>query len=160
MNPTHAVSLRPASPDDLDPILMIENESYPEPWKRSHFEKELATNYARFLVLTDDETDSVIIGYIIYWIQAEGVSLMNVTVNPKWKGLGFAKMLMQAMIRETVREEIPKIILEVRESNQAAIRLYEGIGFKKTHERRKFYQDGETAWVMEIKTSDIHPTIQ
>ena len=68
--------------------------------------------------------------------------------------------LMQVMINEVVREEIPRIVLEVRKSNERAIALYERIGFRTTHERKKFYQDGESALVMEIKTSDIETMIQ
>ncbi len=160
MDPQQSVSLRPATPDDLEQILEIEGKSYPEPWSREHFTIEMQTPHSRFLVLTDDETDSVVLGYLIYWIQAEGVSLLNISTHPKWRGLGFSKKMIQAMINETVREEIPKIILEVRASNRVAIRLYLQSGFKKTHERKNFYKDGESAVVMEMKTSDIDTLIQ
>ena len=153
-------SLRLLTPGDVPQILMIESLSYPEPWTKAQFEAELTLPYSRFLVLTDDETDEFILGYIVYWIQAEGVSLLNVTVHPDWRGLGNAERLMRAMINETVRDEIPKIILEVRASNAGAIRLYESLGFKKTHERKNFYKDGETAFVMELKTSELSGMIQ
>ena len=67
--------------------------------------------------------------------------------------------LMQAMIKEAVKEDISRIVLEVRESNKNAIELYTTIGFKVTHEREKFYSNGETALVMEIKTSDASASI-
>ena len=152
-------SLRPASSDDLEQILNIEKASYPEPWSSDHFIAEMQKTYARVLVLTDDETDSVVGGYIVYWLQVEGVSLLNVCVHPKWRGLGFAMKLMQGMIREVVRDEIPRISLEVRESNREAIALYQRIGFKLTHHRPGFYKDGESAIVMEIKTSDVSSEI-
>ena len=155
-----SVSLRPAVTDDLKQILEIEVMSYPEPWKKTHFLDEMQKRHARILVLTDDDTDSIIIGYIIYWVQADGVSLMNVTVNPKWRGFGFGMKLMQAMIKEAVYEDIPRIVLEVRESNIDAIGLYEKIGFKITHQRKNFYSNGETALVMEIKTSEASGMIQ
>ena len=154
------VSARPAVSEDLEQILEIEKISYPQPWGPDHFIEEFKRPFGRVLVLTDDETDSTVAGYIVYWIRAEAVSLLNVTVHPKWRGLGFAKKLMRVMINETVRDEISHIILEVRESNQSAIALYESLGFKKTHERKKFYQDGETAWVMELKTSDLSSVVQ
>ena len=160
MDYSKSMSLRPATPDDLPLVLEIERESYPEPWNEVHFTKELQTPYSRFLVLTDDETDSVVLGYIVYWLQAEGASLLNVAVAQKWRGLGLARLLLSSMINETVREEIPRIVLEVRESNQKAIAVYGHLGFEKTHERKNFYSDGETAWVMELKTSDITSPIQ
>ena len=154
------MSLRPATPDDLPAILEIEKESHSEPWTESHFQQELKVPYARVLVLTDDETDSIVLGYLVYWLQAEGTSLLNVTVAPKWRGLGLSRILLTAMINETVREEIPKIILEVRESNEKAIGVYEHLGFQHTHDRKQFYSNGETAKVMELKTSDITTPLQ
>ncbi len=155
-----SMSPRPAASDDLEQILSIEKLSYPEPWSSDHFIEEMQKTYARVLVLTDDETDTVVSAYIIYWVQAEGVSLLNVAVNPKWRGLGFAKKLMSVMINEAVREEIPRIILEVREGNLDALSMYEKIGFKKTGARKSFYSNGDTAIIMELKTSDIDTMIQ
>lgn len=155
-----SVSPRPLVEEDLKQILLIESQSYPEPWKLTHFQEELKKPYTRALVLTDDESDSIVIGYIVYWIQAEGISLLNVTVDPKWRGFGFGKKLMQMMISEAVKEDISRIILEVRESNKNAIELYGNIGFKITHTRKNFYSNGETALVMELKTSETSGLIQ
>ncbi len=160
MDPLPNLSPRPACLEDLDSVLKIEASSHPLPWSRSGFEKELSTPWSRFIVLTDDETDTLVFGYVVYWIQTEGVSLLNITVGPEWRGLGLSRKLMQLMIQETIREEIPRILLEVRESNQTAIRLYESCGFKKTHERKGFYADGESAWVMESRTEGIETPIQ
>ena len=157
---TLSFSPRLACSEDLEQILSIESKCYPEPWSADHFIQEMQKPYARVFVLTDDETDNAVAGYVVYWVQAEGTSLLNIAIDPKFRNLGFAFNLMQIMIKETVREEIPRIVLEVRESNQEAIHLYEKIGFKKTTERKKFYQNGETAWIMEIKTSDINTPIQ
>lgn len=156
----YPVSLRPATTDDLTQIVKIESISYPSPWTSQQFQTELSTTHSKILVLTDDETDEFVVGYVIYWVQVEGVSLLNLTVHPEWRGLGNAKRLMRAMINETVRDEIPKILLEVRASNASAIKLYTRLGFKKTHDRKKFYQDGETAIVMELKTSELSAMIQ
>ena len=153
-------SARLADSSDLESILALEKMAYPEPWGAAHFISEFERSYSRIYVLTDDETDSVITGYIVYWLQTEGASLLNLCIDPKWRGLGMAHQLMQVMIKEVVREELPRIALEVRKSNQNAIKLYEKIGFKQTHERERFYKDGESALVMEIKTSDIQTMIQ
>jgi ribosomal-protein-alanine N-acetyltransferase len=160
MDYTRAMSLRPAVQDDLPQVMEIERESYPEPWTEKHFQQELTTPYARFLVLTDDETDSIVMGYLVYWVQAEGVSLLNIAVAQKWRRLGLGRIILATLINEAVREEIPRVILEVRESNTAAIHFYENIGFARTHTRPAFYSNGETAIVMEIKTSDITTPLQ
>lgn len=154
------VSARPAVEEDLEQIVPIEQRCYPEPWTENHFYQELHKPYSRVLVITDDDTDSIVLGYIVYWVQVEGVSLHNVAVDPKWRGLGLARRLLQLMINETVRDEIPKITLEVRESNVAAIALYKSVGFVPTHTRQKFYKNGEAAVVMTLKTSDLSSIVQ
>ncbi len=152
-------SVRPLTQDDLPAVLQIEKVSYLEPqqtpWSRESFEAEMAKPYARAYVLTDDETDSTVAGYIVFWLQAEACSLLNVAVNLSFRGLGFGEQLIRAMIKDVVREEYPRIVLEVRASNEGAIRLYQKIGFKETHRRLGFYKDGEAALVMELKTSEI-----
>lgn len=158
--PQPPVSARPAVEDDFEQMLAIEKACYPQPWSENHFYQELQKPYSRVLVLTDDETDTVVLGYIVYWIQAEGVSLHNIAVDPKWRGMGLARRLLQLMINETVRDEIPRITLEVRESNTSAITLYKSIGFRATQTRQKFYNDGESAVVMELKTSDLTSILQ
>ncbi len=157
------VSLRPLCPEDLSQVLVIEQLCYASPgytpWTKSHFEAELNKAYARLLVLTDDETDTLVLGYVVYWIQAEGASLLNLCVHPDWRGLGFGSKLLQGMIREIVRDEIPKISLEVRESNASARTLYARAGFKVTGTRKNFYSNGESAITMEVQTSDLSPKV-
>lgn len=157
---TPGVSPRPATLEDIGKILKIENLSFPEPWSEANFVSEIKKPYSKFLVLTDDETDEVILGYMIYWLQGEGTSLLTLGIHPEWRGFGFAKMLLTLMINDTVKQELPKITLEVRASNLGAIKLYEQMGFKKIHMRPQFYQDGENAWVMELKTSEIQAMLQ
>ena len=157
---TEAFSLRPVSEDDLSLLAKIDALNSPEAWTLQHFKEELKKAYSKTIVLTDDETDSIVAGFITYWVQVEGVSLLNISVHPDWKNLGFGKRLLGAMINEAVRDDIAKIALEVRESNVGAIRLYERAGFKKTHERKNFYQNGETGIVMELQTSTVPGVVQ
>lgn len=159
MNPLNPFSNRLATLDDLPALVQLDSLCAPNPWTETQFHEELNRKFARILVMTDDDTDSVIAAYLVYWLQAEAVSLLNLGVGPNWRGLGFARRLIQTMIKEAVREDIPKVVLEVRESNMAAIRLYHSIGFQDTHRRESFYSDGESARIMELKTSEVSPQI-
>lgn len=156
----NAVSPRPATPEDLPQILKIEALSFPQPWSESNFVAEMNKPYSNFIVLTDDETDSVVVGYIVYWAQGEGASLLTLAVDPKWRGFGFGQKLLHLMLNDIVKQEIPKITLEVRKSNEGAIRMYEKVGFKTLHVRPGFYQDGEDALIMELKTSNAPAFLQ
>lgn len=153
-------SIRPATVEDLNQMVAIEKMCYPVPWDSEHFNSELAKPHSVVWVLTDDETDQIVAGYIVFWLQVESCSLLNVAVHMDYRGVGFGEKLIRAMINEVVRTEYPRIILEVRKSNLGAIKLYEKIGFKKTHERKNFYQDGETAYVYELETSNVLGRVQ
>jgi ribosomal-protein-alanine N-acetyltransferase len=141
-------SLRPVSVDDIDKILEIEKKSYKLPWTKEQFYEELNKPYSRFLVLTDDETDSLIAGYIVYWIMFDEAHILNVTIDTEWRGLGFAKKLVRTVINESLKKNLKRVFLEVRKSNLGAINLYQSLGFYIDHIKPKFYDDGEDALFM------------
>lgn len=153
-------SVRPATEDDLEQVLEIERDSFPKPWQAEAFKTEMSRSYARFWVLTDDETDTKVLGYIVFWLQAEAVSLLTIAVRPTERGQGYAERMIREMVKCVTHDEYPKIILEVRESNQAARKLYQKMGFSEIASRKGFYEDGEAAIIYELKTSDVPDTVQ
>jgi ribosomal-protein-alanine N-acetyltransferase len=153
-------SIRDASSDDLDSILKIEASAFPHPWSRTQFLDEMALPYARLWVVTDDETDEIVAAYLCFRLQAEACSVLTVAVGSEYRGQGHAEKLLRKMIAWVVREEYPQILLEVRASNRAAQRLYEKIGFHRDATRKRFYSDGEDAFVYVLKTSDAPAELQ
>lgn len=147
---TQKFSLRPATDDDLPAILGIEHDSYPSPWTEQHFRAERVKPYARFLVLTDDETDTEVAGYIVYWMLFDEAQILNVAVGLNHRGQGFGKQLVSQAVREALKGGLKRVTLEVRKSNAAAIRLYSSLGFRVGSERKRFYSDGEDALQMEV----------
>ena len=78
--------------------------------------------------------------------------LVSIAVLEEYRGRGIGKTLLQETIR--VMRDIYKtvsIYLEVRVSNERAIRLYEKMGFKKVRLVPGYYRDGENAWVMVLR---------
>jgi len=149
-------SLRPATPEDLDSVLEIEAVAQPHgAWTRSHFESEFEKPYSRFLVCTDDETDSQRVGYIVYWIIFEEASLQTVAVHLDHRGMGFAKSMLQTMISDALKGGAKKVNLEVRKSNTRAIHLYQRLGFSVTQVRKGFYSDGEDAFQMTLHLEGV-----
>lgn len=144
-------SLRPAAVDDLDRILEIEKVAQPVgAWSRKSFEAEFEKPYSRFLVLTDDETDTKLAGYLVYWVLFEEASLQTIAVDTAFRGLGMAKQMMRSMIAEAVRQGAKRVNLEVRKSNAPALHLYQGLGFTVSQVRKQFYSDGEDAYQMTL----------
>lgn len=143
-------SIRPAAIDDLDLLVEIEKRVHPAPWTKEHFAAELEKPYAKLWVMTDDETDSIIAGYISLWMLDDSLQILNVAVDLKFRGLGFAQVLIRKAIDEALREEMKRIHLEVRKSNTAAIALYQKLGFDTVQVRKGFYSNGEDAYIMDL----------
>jgi ribosomal-protein-alanine N-acetyltransferase len=141
-------TLRPATSDDIPLIHEIEKRTHLAPWGEDNFRHELSKPYSHFLVMTDDETDSKIAGYIIYWVLFDDCQILNVVVDLPYRGLGMAKKMLRQAAQVAIKKEIKKLSLEVRKSNDAATQLYQGLHFVITQIRRNFYSNGEDAYQM------------
>ncbi len=149
-----SASLRPATAEDLPKILDVECRAHVSPWTQTHFQTELTKPYSTFWVLTDDETDSQILGYIIFWFMFDECQILNLAVDLGFRGLGFAKYMMSSCVQLAVRKGLSRVVLEVRKSNLAAIQLYQNLGFTIRQLRKEFYSNGEDAYQM---TLDLGP---
>jgi [ribosomal protein S18]-alanine N-acetyltransferase len=155
-----ASSIRPATPDDVSAVWEVEHRVYSSPhatlhspWTLEHFQTELTKPYSHFLVLTDDETDSRILAYIVFWMMFEECQILNVAVDMPYRGMGYGKLLVRKAVSLALQAGLKRILLEVRVSNTAAIQLYQALGFGICQVRRQFYADGEDAYSMVLELS-------
>ncbi|MBU6376085.1 MAG: ribosomal protein S18-alanine N-acetyltransferase, partial [Bdellovibrionales bacterium] len=124
------------------------------PWDESHFSAELEKSYSRILVMTDDETDSVIAGYVVFWLMFDEAQILNIAVDLPFRGLGLARSLIRQVVSHALKKNIQKVLLDVRKSNQAAIELYQSMKFSIAQARKGFYPDGEDAYTMVLWLSE------
>lgn len=150
-SPLPPVSLRPATLDDLDSILAIENRVHLAPWTKGNFEGEWLKPYSTTWVVTDDETDSEVFGYTTFWAIDDSVEILNIAVDLPHRGLGLAKLMLQHIIREALKRGAKRLILDVRKSNLPAAGLYQRAGFVITQYRKAFYSNGEDAYHMVLE---------
>lgn len=144
-------SIRPISRDDLSKVAEVEVRAHIAPWTAKHFEEELIKPYSRTLLLTDDETDEKIAGYVVFWVLGDESQILNVAVDPDYRGRGYGRLLVLRAIHLARLENISNIRLEVRKSNTVAIALYQALGFDICQVRKRFYSDGEDAYVMKLR---------
>lgn len=147
-------SLRPATPDDIPFILEIENKAFPKPWTAAQFAAEIEKPYSKALVLTDDETDSKIAGYLVFWLLDSTCTIQTIAIHPDFRGLGYGEKCVRGAVYLAMRENAKKAILDVRASNTAAIQLYQKCGFFISAKRLKFYENGEDAYTMECQLEE------
>lgn len=125
--------------EHIDAIVEIEKESFSLPWSKNAFEESMAYEHTIFLVAILKDTNEPI-GYIgMYKIFNEG-DITNIAVKPQYRGMGIGKALMREIIDRARELEISQLMLEVRESNQAAIGLYKEMGFENAGIRKNFYE--------------------
>ena len=148
------LSIRSATFDDLSLLVKIENQVHISPWSEEHFQAELEKPYSHILLLSDDDTDQVIAGYIVYWLMLEECEILNLAVDLPFRGLGYAEKLVRAVVSASIKMSLKRVILDVRKSNLPALHLYQKVGFRISHIRKGFYSNGEDAYQMMIDLSE------
>ena len=142
------IELRRLEMRDLDRIEEIERESYPTPWSRSMFAGELAKPSSICLGAFDTESD-LLVGYLIISRYVDAWHVMNIAVAPSERRHGIAQHLLERLFELTANDSRRGYTLEVRVSNENAIRLYERLGFQARGLRRGYYTDNrEDALIM------------
>jgi ribosomal-protein-alanine N-acetyltransferase len=133
---------------DLSAIERIERASYPTPWSRSMFAGELAKPSSICLGAIDGETGTLA-GYLIISRYVDAWHVMNLAVADEYRRRGIATRMMERLFELTAGDGHRGYTLEVRISNDAAIKLYESLGFRARGIRRGYYTDNrEDALIM------------
>ena len=130
------IMVREMTESDINDIAELEKECFSEPWSENSLKEELTNETARFYVLRDGEK---VLGYIGSNNICNEVYITNVAVNENCRGKGYGKILVNHLIKQCELERAFFITLEVRKSNENAIKLYEKCGFKFIGERKNFY---------------------
>ena len=141
--------LHPMTVGDLDQVMVIEDYSFPTPWKRSMYEHDLTGNaYSRFYVINNASTGELA-GYIGSWFIADEAHIGTIATKNEYRGYRLAEQLVAYTAMQGMNEGMAYIILEVRINNKPAIKLYERLGFERVGMRKGYYSDtGEDAILM------------
>lgn len=146
MSEPGTVYIRPMAKPDLDGVMAIEQVSYPTPWRREHFQQEIYSHTSFPCVAVLDE---MVVGYVCLMSLFEEAQILNIAVAPQQRGRGVARMLLELAVSTARERGAEVLVLEVRESNAAAIRLYEEFGFVRYFVRKGYYEGKEDALLME-----------
>lgn len=139
--------LKAATLDDVDAIADIEAMSFSAPWPRSAFAEEIT--HRKWSRVVGAFTSGELVGFMVYWLVANELHLLNLAVHPKMRRHGVGWRLIDFMVTDASRKQLSAILLEVRTSNVAALRLYRNFGFEDLTIRPGYYADnGEDALVM------------
>lgn len=129
------VQIRQAVRADIDELLCIEQAATSHPWTLALFQSCFGERYFNFLLQQNGVTQGFYIGEFV----AGEASLFDICVAPPAQGQGFGRLLLEHFIAQAEQREAFDCWLEVRESNLAAIRLYQQAGFHQTGKRPNYY---------------------
>ena len=149
---TAAFSFRPARPEDLDALVELEQRCFDgDRLSRRSFRHWIRQAHSGLIVahgLSDEEgAEGALAGYALVILQrgTRMARLYSTAADPACRGQGLGEQLMSAAERYAHREKRLYLRLEVRRDNDAAIRLYQRLGYKLFAETPDYYEDHQDA---------------
>jgi len=140
--------------EDIDQVLTIEQTSFSLPWSRNLFLSEFRSPLVStlFVSLSNTAPKRIVTGYIVFWLVADEMHILNLAVAPGHRQRGIAKRLVLSGIKYVYAKGARRAFLEVRASNMLAQKLYSRLGFTGTSVRRNYYDSPvEDAVVMTLE---------
>ena len=151
--------VRRCDPSDLIPVMEINMKTLPEHYSDYFYESLLAELPESFLVA---EVNGKLVGYIMCKTEygfsnfkklgfVKKGHVVSVAVLEEHRKKGIGRALIEEAIAGTKIKKADELYLEVRCSNNEAVRLYEKIGFIIRQRIKSYYRDGEDAYLMAIE---------
>lgn len=133
-------------------ISEIEKECFSSPWSEDGIRSELDNPNARFFVA---EGDGNVLGYAGMHTVCGECYIANVAVSEAYRKNGIAAALLERLEETAEKENCEFITLEVRRSNENAIRLYSRLGYKEVGIRKNYYSKPTEDAVLMTKTIEV-----
>lgn len=126
----------PLAVEHLRDVVAIEEQSFPTPWTKALFEREIAVPISHFFVVTDG---AVLAGYGGYWLAGDEASIVNMAVHPQYRSRGVGRRILSFLLDDARARGARTAVLDVRKNNTPARCLYESSGFHVCGERARYY---------------------
>lgn len=132
------LQIKPLTEEYVDQVCVLEEEAFSMPWHRESFLEMILNKDACYLVgLMEEE---VVASCGLRNIVGDG-EITNVVTKSSARGRGIGEQMLLKLLEEGTAMGVEAFTLEVRKSNDAAIHLYEKMGFVTEGVRKNFYED-------------------
>jgi [ribosomal protein S18]-alanine N-acetyltransferase len=132
--------IRPATPADIPLMRALELQADTAAhWAEREYGALFALDAPRRIALVAAEASNHICGFLIARCGLDEWEIENVVVDAGRRRSGIGTALVDELLRQAGHGRVPAILLEVRESNHPARRLYEKIGFSEVGRRPQYY---------------------
>ncbi len=129
------IEFRPMLATDIESVMLVEKGAYEFPWTKGIFADCLRVGYD-CIVATENEQ---IIAHAVLSVAADESHILNLSVDKSQQGKGIGKQVLYHLIDIARVKAAQVILLEARQSNHAAIHLYESAGFNEIGCRKAYY---------------------
>ena len=126
----------PLKSEHVAQVAKLEAECFSMPWSEKSISSEITNPLAFWLVAVDGDA---VAGYVGSQSVMGEADMMNIAVAPAYRRTGVAKTLVEKLILGLQERDVHCLTLEVRSSNNAAISLYEKMGFDQIGRRPNYY---------------------
>ena len=126
----------PMTADDIAQVAALEQACFSDPWPQSVLEKELENELSLWMVAKES---GEVLGYVGSQSVLDEADMMNLAVREDARRQGIARSLVQTLCKRLSEKGVQSLTLEVRDSNEPAIRLYEALGFTQAGKRPNYY---------------------
>lgn len=126
--------------ENVEGVAVLEKENFSDGWSLNSLKEELNNPNAVYFVMKDENSSEVVAaaGMIVSFDIAD---IMNVSVKKEYRRNALGSRLIERLIEEGRKIGVKEFVLEVRENNEAARKLYEKEGFVFEGIRPDFYSN-------------------
>lgn len=132
------IRIRKMCIEDAVSVAGISSSCLQEAWSERDFCDSLIKDYALLLVA---ENEGQIVGYAVLYVAADQAELESIAVLSEMRQCGIAGELLGFSLNAAYDRGVRSVTLEVRESNIAALKLYDKFHFEILGRRKHFYQN-------------------
>lgn len=127
--------ISPVLPQDLTALYAIEQAAHLIPWSEGTLKNNIGKNYCNLKLCLEKK----IVGFAICQVVLDEATLFNLAIHPSVQHQGYGEKLLTALCQQLRERNIQTLWLEVRQSNLAAQRLYDKLGFNIVSQRKNYY---------------------
>jgi ribosomal-protein-alanine N-acetyltransferase len=146
--------------DDPSEVVALEAASFTNPWSRETLERDLRNIDVVRVYLLRDATGQLL-GFCGCWFVYDELHINTLAIADRYRRRGHATRLLRFVFSEAVAAGLTRATLEVRRSNDAALRLYAQFGFEIGGIRPDYYtqpvEDALVLWSQKLDFLDSNP---
>lgn len=132
--------LTPLMPDDASAVAAVHQRSFARPWTAADFKRFAHAPECHGVVAWQD---GVIAGFIVICVVCGDAEILTIAIDPVWRRQGIASSLLARAMEDAADQGAEALFLEVGVRNEAALSLYERLGFIRAGRRPKYYKTPE-----------------